>query len=136
MKKEKDELENSEDRLIEMFDADTIDKAKRRFNILNNQRESLPDEFVNVLKIIEKDFDAVFAYIENENIPKTNNWLELFFRVVFPKKFRNRFKTVLGIKNYLRLAKIRWYERVVLGEKVEIDQENSWDKLIKNYGTT
>ena len=62
-----------------MFDADTIDEAKRRFNILNNQREFLPDEFVNVLKIIEKDFDAVFAYIENENIPKTNNWLELFF---------------------------------------------------------
>ena len=52
-----------------------------------------------------KDLDATLANIENENVPKTNNWLELFFRVVFPKRFRNRFKTFLGVDNFLRLAK-------------------------------
>ena len=133
--KEDNELENLSDRLSEILDADTIDEAKRRFNTLNNQKEHLPDEFVRALNTMGKDLDATLAHIENENIPKTNNWLELFFRVIFPKRFRKRFKTILGIDNFLRLAKIRWIERVVLGEKVEIERDNIWKILEKKYAT-
>jgi hypothetical protein len=53
-----------------------------------------------------------------ENIPKTNNWLELFFKIVFPKKYRKRFKTTKGVKRFLRNGKIKWYENTVL--KMEI----------------
>ena len=100
-----------------------------------DQKEHLPDEFVRALNTMGKDLDATLAHIENENIPKTNNWLELFFRVIFPKRFRKRFKTILGIDNFLRLAKIRWIERVVLGEKVEIERDNIWKILEKKYAT-
>ena len=75
------------------------------------------------------------SYIENENIPKTNNWLELFFNIVFPKKYRRRFRTIHGVKTFLRYGKIRWYERVVLKEKIQIDKPNNWTKLIKKYAT-
>ena len=135
LRNEFNELDNLNTRISNIFDADTLDDAKHRFNILYNQRDFLPDEFVRVLNIINKDLESTLAYIENENIPKTNNWLELFFRVVFPKRFRNRFKTVKGVDNFLRLAKIRWNERVVLGEKVEIDRNNIWDKLAKKSTT-
>ena len=133
--KEYNELEDLSERISAILDADSIDEAKRRFNILNNQKEHLSDEFVRALNTIGNDLDATLSHIENENIPKTNNWLELFFRVIFPKRFRNRFKTVLGVDNFLRLAKIRWNERVVLGEKVEIERGDIWEKLRKKYAT-
>ena len=133
--KEYNELEDLSERISAILDADSIDEAKRRFNILNNQKEHLPDEFVRALNTIGNDLDATLSHIENENIPKTNNWLELFFRVIFPKRFRNRFKTGLGVDNFLRLAKIRWNERVVLGEKVEIERGDIWEKLRKKYAT-
>lgn len=71
--------------------------------------------------------------MKNEDIPKTNNWLELFFNIVFPKKYRKRFKTTWGVKTFLRYGEIRWYERVVLKEKIQIDKKDNWTKLIKKY---
>ena len=75
------------------------------------------------------------SYIENENIPKTNNWLELFFNIVFPKKYRKRFRTLWGVKTFLRYGKIRWNERVVLKEKIQLEKIDNWTKLIKKYTT-
>ena len=66
--------------------------------------------------------------IENENIPKTNNWLELFFNIVFPKKYCKRFRTLWGVKTFLRYGKIRWYERVVLKEKIQINRKICYPK--------
>ena len=124
LKEEHEELTSLSDRLSNILDAETIYDAKRRFNILNNQKDQLPEEFVKALNTMGKDLDATLAHIENENVPKTNNWLELFFRVVFPKRFRNRFKTIVGVDNFLRLAKIRWNEWLVLGKKVEIERQH------------
>ncbi len=117
------------DRISEIFDQNTIKDAKRRFNILYNQIDFLPDDVAKFLRNLEKDLDATLSHIENENIPKTNNWLELFFKIVFPKKYRNRFKTNKGVKRYLRGGKIKWYENVVLKEKINIEKETIWTKL-------
>lgn len=77
--------------------------------------------------------DATLAFIENENIPKTNNWLELFFKIVFPKKYRNRFKTIKGVIRFLRSRKHKWYENVVLKEKIKIERTGIWIKLERKY---
>ena len=78
---------------------------------------------------MKKDLDNTLSYIENENIPKTNNWLELFFYIAFPKRLHNRFKTDRGVERFLRAGIIRWYENVVLKEKVEVNLANSWSKI-------
>ena len=65
----------------------------------------MPDEIKPFIRRLGRDLDATLAFIENENIPKTNNWLELFFKIVFPKKYRNRFKTIKGVIRFLRSRK-------------------------------
>ena len=54
------------------------------------------NEVVKFLNSLKKDLDATLSYIENENIPKTNNWLELYLNIVYPKKYRRRFRTLWG----------------------------------------
>ena len=74
------------------------------------------------------------SYIENENIPKTNNWLELYFNIVYPKKnIEEDLEHFGGAKTFLRHGKIRWYERVVLKEEIKIEKKDNWTKLIKKY---
>ena len=129
LKKEYDEYEDYNRRIFEIFDQDTIKNAKRRFNILNNQIEHLPDEVAKFIRNLGKDLDNALSHIENVNIPKTNNWLELFFKIVFPKKYRNRFKTIKGVTRFLRMGKIRWYENVVLKEEIKLEKEDKWTQL-------
>ena len=133
LKKEYDEYEDYNERISEIFKQDTIKDAKRRFNILNNQIDHLPDEIKTFIRRLEKDFDATLSYIENENIPKTNNWLELFFKIVFPKKYRNRFKTLRGVKRFLRSGKQKWYLNVVLKEDITIEKNDAWANLKRTY---
>ena len=92
LKKEYYEYENYNERISEIFKQDTIKKAKMRFNILNNQIDKLPDEIAKFIRKLGKNLDQTLSHIENKNIPNTNNWLELFFNIIFPKKYRNRFK--------------------------------------------
>ena len=92
LKKEIDEYENYNKRISEIFEQKTIKNAKTRFKLLYNQIKFLPDEIAKFIRNLARDIDKTLKYIENKNIPKTNNWLELFFKIIFPKKYRNRFK--------------------------------------------
>ena len=131
LQKEYDEYEDYNERISKIFDRDTIKNAKLRYNILKNQMESLPDEIASFIRKLGKDLDSTLSHIENENIPKTNNWLELFFKIVFPKKYRNRFKTIKGVKQFLRARKIKWYENIVLKEEIKINKDTVWTRMKK-----
>ena len=133
LKKEFEEFEDLNRRISEIFTQDTIEDAKRRFNILNNNMNFLPEEIKPFLRRLEKNLDAALSFIENKNIPKTNNWLELFFRIVFPKKYRNRFKTLHGVIRFLRSKKQKWYTNVVLKENISIERTDIWTKIGQKY---
>ena len=94
--------------------------AKREFNRLYNQLNFLPEEVAKFVKNLKKDFDKTINHIRRKDIPKTNNLLEGFFKITFPKKYKRIFRTENGVKNYLRHMQIRWYERNVLHEKITI----------------
>lgn len=133
LKNEYDEFEDYNERISEIFKQDTIKDAKRRFNILNNQIDHLPDEIKPFIRRLGKDLDATLSFIENSNIPKTNNWLELFFKIVFPKKYRNRFKTKKGVLRFLKSRKQKWYTNVVLKENITIVRTDIWAKIEQKY---
>ena len=132
LKKEYNEYENYNERISEIFKQDTIKKAKMRFNILNNQIDKLPDEIAKFIRKLGKNLDQVLSHIENKNIPNTNNWLELFFNIIFPKKYRNRFKTILGVTRFLRARKIKWHENIVLKEEIKIQKDTVWTHMKTN----
>ena len=132
LKKEYDEYENYNERISEIFKQDTIKKAKMRFNILNNQIDKLPDEIAKFIRKLGKNLDQALSHIENKNIPNTNNWLELFFNIIFPKKYRNRFKTIPGVTRFLRARKIKWHENIVLKEEIKIQKDTVWTHMKTN----
>lgn len=132
LKKEYDEYENYNERISEIFKQDTIKKAKMRFNILNNQIDKLPDEIAKFIQKLGKNLNQALSHIENKNIPNTNNWLELFFNIIFPKKYRNRFKTIPGVTRFLRARKIKWHENIVLKEEIKIQKDTVWTQMKTN----
>ena len=133
IQKEIDQYENYNERISEIFNQKTFKNAKLRYSILKNQIEHLPDEIAKFITKLGKDLDNTLSHIENENIPKTNNWLELFFKIVFPKKYRKRFKTTKGVKRFLRNGKIKWYENTVLKTEIIPDKNDIWSKLSQKY---
>ena len=48
--------------MVNIFNADTINEAKRRFNTLYNKRQFLPEEVVKFLNSLNKDLDATLSY--------------------------------------------------------------------------
>ena len=72
--------------------------------------------FTIFLKKLLKKIDRAVQFVNDNNIPKTNNLVELFYRVTFPGKIKRIFRTYEGAMNRIRLNNIRWMERNVLGE--------------------
>ena len=134
IQKEINQYENYNEKISEIFKQETFKNAKLRYSILKNQIEHLPDEIAKFITKLGKDLDNTLSHIENENIPKTNNWLELFFKIVFPKKYRKRFKTTEGVKRFLRNGKIKWYENIVLKTEIIPDKNDAWSKLSQKSG--
>ena len=120
IKKKLGEYEYYNNKISEIFTYDTVEKAKKEFNRIYNQLDFLPEEIAKFIKNLKKDFDKTINHIKRNDIPKTNNLLEGFFKITFPKKYKRRFRTEQGVKNYLRHMRIRWYERNVLHEKIKI----------------
>ena len=120
IKKKLGEYEYYNNKISEIFTYDTVEKAKKEFNRIYNQLDFLPEEIAKFIKNLKKDFDKTINHIKRKDIPKTNNLLEGFFKITFPKKYKRRFRTEQGVKNYLRHMRIRWYERNVLHEKIKI----------------
>ena len=63
------------------------------FNRLYNQLDFLPEEVAKFVKNLKKDFNKTINHIKRKDIPKTNNLLEGFFKITFPKKYKRRFRT-------------------------------------------
>lgn len=85
-----DQYENYNERISEIFKQDSIKNAKLRYSILKNQIKHLPDEITKFITKLGKDLDNTLSHIENENIPKTNNLLELFFKNNLSQKIQKK----------------------------------------------
>ena len=118
--KQLEEYEYYNNKISEIFDSKTVEQAKKEFNRLYNQLDFLPEEIAKFIKNLKKDFDKTINHIKRDDIPKTNNLLEGFFKITLPKKYKKRFRTEQGVKNYLRHMRIRWYEHNVFHEKIKI----------------
>ena len=132
--KEKYKLyEECSTKISELFQTDSLDSANRKFNTLYNRKEYLPPKIKNYLENFKKDKNKLFNYIENNLIPKTNNWIEGFYKHTMEKYYKTRFITSEGIDMYLNLSEIRWYEEVVFKQEIEIQTDDIWHELITNY---
>ncbi|AWX33263.1 hypothetical protein [Methanosphaera sp. BMS] len=105
------------DKISLIFKSKTLKTAKNRLNRLKEEKDKLPDSIVNALDKIDKKFDKLTKHIENNEIPSTNNLVELFFNVTCGNKLKKHYRTDKSVDRKMRANRSRWSYRVYLGKK-------------------
>ena len=97
-----------------------IRNLKTAINKLNKllKEKDLPEFIEKFLNNLLKKIDRAIQFVNDGNISKTNNLIELFFKVTFPGKIKRIYRTYEGAMNRIRLNNIRWMKRNVI-EKYE-----------------
>lgn len=92
----------------------------KHFNELKEKLDQLPEVIKNYVKKLDKKIDRVLEQVKDRKIPKTNNLVELFFKVTFPGKIKRIYRTYEGAQNKIKLDNLRWIEKNV----IEYHQKN------------
>ena len=97
-----------------------VKNLKTAINKLNKllKEKNLPEFIEKFLNNLLKKIDRAIQFVNDGNIPKTNNLIELFFKVTFPGKIKRIYRTYEEAMNRIRLNNIRWMKRNVI-EKYE-----------------
>ena len=101
-------------RVSNIFKANSVEEAQRRFNILYNQIKFLPEPFAKFMKNLKKDFYSTIKHIINPEIPNTNNLLEGYYKITLPRHLKKIYRTEQGLKNRIRHSRIKWTRKMVL----------------------
>ena len=98
-------------RMSLIFKSKTYETANNRFNRLYAMKNDLRDEIGNFLERLKGYLDSTLNHTVNKDIPSTNNLLEGFYKITFPRKIKKIFVTYQGAINRIALNNIRWMKR-------------------------
>ena len=84
------------------------------FHQLYNELKELPAIIQDFIKKLSKKIDKALEYTKDKKIPKTNNLVELLFKVTFPGKIKRIYRTYAGATTQIKLDDLKWIERNVL----------------------
>lgn len=108
------ELLEYKKKIQKIFKAKTLKTAMKHFNELKEKSEELPDVIKDFVKKLDKKLERVLEQVKDRKIPKTNNLVELFFKVTFPGKIKRIYRTYEGALNKIKLDNLRWIEKNVI----------------------
>ena len=113
-KAEINELVFYKKKIQKIFKAKTLKTGLKHFNKLKAKLKELPDIIKDFIKKLDKKIDRVLEQAKDRKIPKTNNLVELFFKVTFPGKIKRIYRTYEGALNKIKLDDLRWMEKNVI----------------------
>jgi len=106
---ELNKIQHYKKQIFEIIDSENHKTAKNLFNKLKQEINNIPQVF---RKIITKKFLIHFEryvnYLKHQNISKTTNKIENYFRTTLPKAIKRIYKTIQGLQEYLTLQKEKW----------------------------
>lgn len=108
-----EDLKDNITKISDIFKSKTISVAKNRLTRLRAKTDKLPKEIVKSINRIFKNFDKLTNHITNENIPNTNNKIELYFKTTLPQHLKRRYRTTRGLMRRLNISRNRWIHRNV-----------------------
>ena len=111
---ELDEIIYYKNEIKKIFNFKTLKGSMNKFNKLFDKKEELPTIIYDFLNNLSKKIDRALQFTKDKSIPKTNNLIELFYKVTFPGKIKRIYRTLEGAQNRIRMNNIRWMERNVL----------------------
>ena len=110
-------LKMYKERIKVILRVKTLKTAINKLNKLLKEKD-LPEFIEKFLNNLLKKIDRAIQFVNDGNIPKTNNLIELFFKVTFPGKIKRIYRTYEGAMNRIRLNNTRWMKLNVI-EKYE-----------------
>ena len=109
----KEHLEYKET-IKKIFRAKTFKTAMKYYHQLYDKLEELPSIIKDFIKTLSKKINKALEYTKDKKIPKTNNLVELLFKVTFPGKIKRIYRTYAGAITQIKLDDLKWIERKVL----------------------
>ena len=122
IKKELKTIDQDKERIQNIFTSKTHKQAIRRYNTLYKRRTQLNTHIKHFLEKIKPELDIILNHTIDEDIPRTNNTVENYYRTTLPRSQKRIYKTLKGLKRTIKLMQIRWTHRNVLKETDNIDQ--------------
>ena len=96
-----------------MLRSSTYEKGIERFEELWEIRDELSDEIRTHLKNLKGYLHEALWHTLNNDVPRTNNLIESFYKATFPRSIKRVFMTFEGLNHRIDLADLRWTERVL-----------------------
>ena len=97
-----------------MLKSRTKKTGLKRYNKIIDEIDDVPEKIRGFIRNIQKEIDNLLLHTSSDNIPTTNNCIELYFGVTLNRRLKKKYKTLRGVLNEIRLKTIRWIKRVVL----------------------
>lgn len=97
-----------------IFNAKTLKTAMKYYNELYDKIDELPTIIQDFIKKLSKKIDKALQFLKDKKIPKTNNLVELLFKVTFSGKIKRIYRTYAGAITQIKLNDLKWIERNVL----------------------
>lgn len=117
---EKTQILYYKERIKKIFDVKSYKTGINKINKLLDKKDELPKFITDFLKNLLKKIEKALAFTKDESLPKTNNLVELFYKVTFPGKIKRIYRTVEGAMNRIRLNNIKWMEKNVIERHMKI----------------
>ena len=111
---EKTQILYYKERIKKIFDVKSYKTGINKINKLLDKKDELPDFIHDFLKNLLKKIERALAFTKDESLPKTNNLVELFYKITFPGKIKRIYRTIEGAMNRIRLNNIKWMEKNVI----------------------
>jgi hypothetical protein len=111
VKKELKELINYKNRISDIFKQESIENAKRRFNLLFNNLNNLPPVISTFIQRLSKTFNRAVNHMIHDFLPRTNNQLECYNGVSLPDNQKRIYRTDRGLDRAAKLGRKRWMDR-------------------------
>ena len=111
---EKTQILYYKERIKKIFNVKSYKTGINKINKLLDKKDELPDFIHDFLKNLLKKIERALAFTKDESLPKTNNLVELFYKITFPGKIKRIYRTIEGAMNRIRLNNIKWMEKNVI----------------------
>ena len=99
-----------------IFRAKSFKTAMKYYHQLYDKLEELPQIIKDFIKTLSKKINKALEYTKDKKIPKTNNLVELLFKVTFPGKIKRIYRTYAGAITQIKIDDLKWIENHVLNK--------------------
>ena len=77
----------------------------KRYDKIIKEIDDTPEKIRGFIRNIQKELNSLLLHTTDDNIPTTNNCIELYFGVTLNKRLKKKYKTIRGVLNEIRLKK-------------------------------